>query len=487
MDRVVLKVLGVASIVLASLAVTTSASAATFYLRPNTVELNKSWSVVGASTLWEAVDESVTEMETPSSADYIQSTSSKGNTVLGLATTSILGVGVKASLWYYTATAGTLEAKSTVDAGWQTTTSVGWHSINETILSQAALDSLGAQFRTPSSSTVQVRAAFLKMETTGPHIYWGAWMDGDVYKATDPGLGDAPWDSTTWNLFEAHARKPVSIVHFGQPPPWEQSFAVEPLELTRKRGAYPLMDMGNGYIPGKAHTDKEPDNRVSLKEINEGKYDSYFKNWAEAAAAYGYPFFFRWDWEMNGTWYKWGEDAKAKPSEFREAWIRLHKIAVEKKATNVTWVWCPNVQFSGSTSLAELYPGNEYVDWTCLDGYNKTGFQFESIIGPSYTALTTAIAPSKPVMIGETSTSFENPSKRESWMRNALRSLPVTFPKIEAFLWFNWNIVQEGHEWEWPIEWEGAEGAFAEEINSPFFAANEFGEPTTLKAIQPLP
>lgn len=319
------------SAILSLLIVPVAASAATFYLRPDgPITSSKPWTVVGASTAWDALNDEVTEFETPSSADVIETTQSSRETRVSLASMNILGVSIsRAQVWYYAGNSQPFEVQSSLDTAWNTSSTAGWHSINETITSQEALNEIFLRFRTEASSTTprQVRAAFLKIETTGPSVYWGAWMDGDVYKATNPGLGDAPWDQTTWNLFEEHAKKPVSIVHFGQPPPWEQKFSAEPLEKTKKRGSLPLMDMGTGFIPGKPHTEEEPDNRVSLKEINEGVYDSYFKEWAEAVAAYKYPFFFRWGWEMNGTWFKWGKNAAESPDEFVKAWRRIHNIA----------------------------------------------------------------------------------------------------------------------------------------------------------------
>jgi hypothetical protein len=480
------------STILTLLIMPAGASAAEFYLRPDGASGTKPWIVVGSTSAWDALNDEVTESETPSSTDLIQETRDGRETKLSLTSMNIYGVSVsKAQVWYYTATNQPVQAQSSLDTSWQTSNSVGWHSINETITSQAALDEVSLKFRTQGASATprQVLAAFLKIETTGPSVYWGAWMDGDVYKATNPGLGDAPWDQTTWNLFEEHAKKPVSIVHFGQPPPWEQKFSTEPLEKAKARGALPLMDMGTGFIPGKPHTEKQPDNRVSLKEINEGLYDSYFKEWAEAVATYKYPFFLRWGWEMNITTFKWGENAALNPNEYVEAWRHIHGIAEEKKATNITWVWCPNVAFVGSTPFAELYPGDAYVDWTCLDGYNKTGVQFPELFGSSYTSLTTGVAPSKPVMIGETATiNGSGHSSQSEWIKETIRSLPTTFPQIKAFVWFNWNIVEEEKEWPWPIEWTtGGQQAFAEEIATPYFAANEFGEPTQLAPISALP
>ena len=475
------------------LLVPTAASAATFYVRPDgPISTSKPWTVVGAPTAWEALDDNVTEFETPPSTDSIEDSLGSKETRVALASVNILGVSItKAQFWYYTGNSQPVEVKSSLDLSWQTTSSAGWHSVNETIATQVALNGVFLQFRTQNSSTTprQVRATFLKIETTGPSLYWGAWMDGDVYKATNPGLGDAPWDQTTWNLFESHAGKRVSIVHFGQPPPWEQKFSAEPLEKSKARGALPLMDMGTGFIPGKPHTEEAPDNRVSLKEINEGLYDSYFKEWAEAVAAYKYPFFFRWGWEMNGTWNKWGKDAAASPEEFVKAWRHLHTIAVEKGASNVTWVWCPNVEFLGSTPYSQLYPGDAYVNWTCLDGYNEGNRTFSELFGSSYSSITGTIAPSKPLMIGETATIARVGKDAPSWwIPNAFQSLPAGFPKIKALVWFNWNIVEKGKEWEWPIEWTSdGQQAFAKEIASPYFSADEFGSPAVLEPIQPLP
>jgi Glycosyl hydrolase family 26 len=482
---------------------TASASAATtHYLRPDgTYFTPKSWKVIGAPTASAAIDDEVTELQVPGSTDYIAQSNGGGyETRVSLASMDISGVSIiNAQIWYYAATSQPFEVSASEGASWQLSNSVGWHSVSLAIPSQSALDQSTIRFRTNSSSSVprEVRAAFLKIETNGPRVYWGAWMDGDVYKATFPGLSDAPWNQTTWDLFESHTKKPVSIVHFGQPAPWEQGFSADPLEKTKKRGALPLMDMGTGcrignICKGGETFEEEEENRVSLKEINEGKYDIYYEDWAEDVAQYQYPLFFRWAWEMNGTWFKWGRDAANAPSEFTEAWRRLHGIAKAKGANNITWVWCPNVQYLGSTPYSQLYPGDAYVDWTCLDGYNEGGLTFRNVFEASYSALTNNIAPSKPVMIGETATYSEGSGgshlTQENWIREAVSALKTQFPKIKAFVWFNWNTIENGKERPWPIETTlNGQQAFANEIASPYFAANEYKEPALLQPIKPLP
>jgi Glycosyl hydrolase family 26 len=320
-------------------------------------------------------------------------------------------------------------------------------------------------------------ATSVKYEEATPKIYWGAWLGGNAYTTAEKTYGDGPWDQNTWNLFEEHAGKKISIEHFGQPAPWNQAFAESPLKLTRERGALPLMDM-------------DPDG-VTQKEIVEGKKDSYFKTWATAVKNYGYPMFFRWEWEMNGTWFQWGKEAAENPTLYKEVWWHLHKLFEEQGAANITWVWCPNLSFTGSTSLTSLYPGDEYVDWTCLDGYNfgtnpaqpDSWKSFSTLYKTSYEELL-SLAPSKPIMIGEMA-STEYGGEKSAWITDAIGTqIPKNFPNIKAVVWYNkWDGGRD-----WPIETSAsAQTAFKNAIAAPIYAANTFGSPTKLTKIEPFP
>jgi Glycosyl hydrolase family 26 len=449
---------------------------------------------VGTSRAWDALNDNVTELGTPTSANYVLS--GEWTLRVGLETTPIAGADVTSSrAWIYTpnANAVTLEVRdgagNRLSAG--RFASTGWHSLWVPLNgAQSQLDNAYLTLRGAiayGSGRASVYAAFLRLRldrpeppTNGPEprVYWGSWMDGDVYGG---GLTDAPWDGTTWSTFESHAGKPASIVHFGQPAPWAQIFYPAPLELTDRRGAIPLMDMGNSG--------------ASLRSIASGSYDSYLTNWARAVRNYGQPFFFRWLWEMNGTWFPWGSEAAGNPALYVSAWRRFHDIAEAQGATNITWVWCPNAIFPGSTSLTQLYPGNSYVDWTCIDGYNfglnplkyTRWTSFNEVISPTYNALT-SLAPTKPIMIGETA-STEVGGSKPSWIANALgNAIPNSFPRIKAVNWFNWNVFEGGGRWDWPIESTAAsQAAFASAISSPYYAGNEFGDLPPLTRIQPLP
>lgn len=466
---------------------TGNAGAATTYLRPNAdLSSTGSWAVTGAGTAWQALDDSVTTTQTPSSTDYITSSGVAGYTTVGLQTMSLAGAtGVQMTAWVYTANANetivdVLKADDGARVARAFVTAPGWNAIPlEEPLKQPDLDTAVLRIRSLLNKPQQVLAGFLAVtyEPATPKVYWGARMDGETYGSG----GDAPWSSTTWNTFEAHAGKPVSIVHFGQPAPWQQPFTAQPIELTRARGAIPLMDMGSSG--------------ASLAEIANGARDSYLVNWAKAVRSYGKPFFLRWDWEMNGTWFQWGQEAAASPSQFRNAWRHFHDVVEAQGAKNVTWVWCPNVGFSGSTSLSALFPGIEYVDWTCADGYNHgtnpiksaSWVKFFTLFSPTYNALLN-LAPEKPVMIAETA-STETGGSKAQWIADALSTqLPTKFPKVKAVSWFNWNSPVGESRWDWPIESsESSQAAFSNAISSPYFARNTFGGLPSLTRIQPLP
>ncbi len=100
----------------------------------------------------------------------------------------------------------------------------------------------------------------------------------------------------------------------------------------------------------------------SLAAIAGGAQDSYLRGWAQQLHAYGKPILIRFAHEMNGTWYpQWSGD----PAAYIAAWRHIHDLFVQNGATNVQWVWAPNIwyQVSLATDGRAYYPGDGYVDW----------------------------------------------------------------------------------------------------------------------------
>lgn len=302
--------------------------------------------------------------------------------------------------------------------------------------------------------------------TATPSIYWGAITDESI------------------NTFEAHVGKKASIIQFGKGW-WFQNnyvpFNASDFESIRQHGSIPMVDWRSwDYTVVPAYD--QP--RFSLRTIINGTYDAFIRSWAMAAKQWGHPFFLRFDAEQNGDWYPWSEVRNGNTAgQFVQAWRHVHDIFTQVGVKNVTWVWCPNTDYPGAIPLAQLYPGNTYVDWVAMDGYNygivpsrsMRWKSFYDLFFPTYNELQT-LAQGKPIMIAETSSSEDGGSKA-AWITDALKvQLPTNFPKIKAFLWYNANDENIGLEIETSTS---AQAAFAAGISSVYYASNTFSKLTT--------
>jgi len=186
---------------------------------------------------------------------------------------------------------------------------------------------------------------------------------------------------------------------------------------------------------------------------------------------------------MNGNWFPWSEGVNGnKSGEFVAAWRHVHDVFTAVGATNATWVWCPNVNWYGSfenfKGVSGQYPGDAYVDWTGLDGYNwgtnpsRSGQwqTFNQLYRSSYRYLTETVAPNKPLMIGEVASSEYGGSKA-TWIKEMLAQVPTEYPKIRALLWFD----KYDSSMDWPIETSStAASAFAQGISNPVYPRGTF-------------
>src|SRR5437764_3314519 len=130
-------------------------------------------------------------------------------------------------------------------------------------------------------------------------------------------------------------------------------------------------DLANGRIPMVTWKG------TSLAEILSGRDDAMIRARAQAVAALEKPVFLRWGWEMNGSWSEWGGAANggadAGPRRYVAAWRHIHDLFREEGATNVAWVWSPNdsdVPDEPWNHWTHYYPGDAYVDWVGIDGFN---------------------------------------------------------------------------------------------------------------------
>lgn len=119
--------------------------------------------------------------------------------------------------------------------------------------------------------------------------------------------------------------------------------------------------------------------------IAAGQYDSYIGTWAgrlktflagpDGVAGTGDDrrAYLRLGHEMNGDWYPWGAAMGGNtPADFIRMWIRVvdRFRALGLDAGHVQWVWCVNNEDVGGYRAEEFYPGDAWVDWVAIDGYN---------------------------------------------------------------------------------------------------------------------
>lgn len=259
---------------------------------------------------------------------------------------------------------------------------------------------------------------------------------------------------------------------------WAQSsvkeFDQRTMEAVTSRGAMPMVT----WVPrdptkGKANKQQL---KYAPRTIAAGEHDDYIQRWARGAAEWGKPMYIRFAHEMNTFWYPWGVGVNDNTSaEYVAAWRHIVDIFRQEGATNVHWVWSPNVSTETSPSFEEIYPGDDYVDGIALDGYNWGTTQSWSrwqtlaeVLGPDYDKVT-ALAPSKPFMIAEMGSAEEGGDKG-AWIRDAFdKDIPTRLPATKAVVWFDSNKTDEG-ETDWQIDSsQSSLAAYSEVAASPAY------------------
>jgi hypothetical protein len=210
--------------------------------------------------------------------------------------------------------------------------------------------------------------------------------------------------------------------------------------------------------------------------------NAYIDTWAKGLANYRDRVLLRFAHEMNGDWYPWAVgangNAKNEPNtaeEYKAAWTCIRDRFEAADADNVKWVWSPNIKFHDSTPFDRMYPGSSEVEWLGLDGYNFGGSPgdwqtFVEVFDASLEDLKTLDAQSSnlPVMIAETASSEAGGSKA-NWIRAAMfNNLPLVYPQVRAFVWFNQKKEQD---WRFTSS-APARAAFVAAANHPYYGGS---------------
>jgi len=192
---------------------------------------------------------------------------------------------------------------------------------------------------------------------------------------------------------------------------------------------------------------------ISYAEVSGGKYDTYLDRFAGNVKTLDYPIRISLAPEMNGDWTPWAFDKNGNDNEnFKSFWRHIVERFRANGANNIEWIWAPNIHYYNEKySYSDIFPGNDYVTFLGLDGYNWgasqswSGWQsFAEVFGHSYSSLT-ALS-SKKILIMEIGCTETGGNKAE-WISGMFNDIRTRFPQIQGITWFN-----ENKETDWRIE-----------------------------------
>ena len=205
----------------------------------------------------------------------------------------------------------------------------------------------------------------------------------------------------------------------------------------------------------------------TTKEINNGKLDKYYTNLAKQFKEWnnGKEVWIRFLHEGNGNWYSWSiGDSRVNTNEsYKAAYRRVVDIFRKQGAVNVKWVYnVNNANIGKNTSFTDAYPGNDYIDYVSIDGYNwgtatswSKETSFREVFDKAYEAL---LPLGKPLLITELGCS-ETGTNKAAWVKEAYAQIKSgAYQNLKALVWFN-----ENKEYDWRIN--SSEAALTAYIN----------------------
>lgn len=163
--------------------------------------------------------------------------------------------------------------------------------------------------------------------------------------------------------------------------------------------------------------------------------------------------------EMNGDWYPWGAaDGGGSAAGYVLMWQRIRGIFWQKglDARTVQWIWAVNHEDVGSVGAEDYYPGDAYVDWIGIDGYNWGASQSwsswrspDEVFAPMVARLRRLTT--LPLALTETASTTAMPGKvdiaaKSQWITQLFGYATAATTGARMIVWFN-----EDKEADWAV------------------------------------
>jgi hypothetical protein len=181
--------------------------------------------------------------------------------------------------------------------------------------------------------------------------------------------------------------------------------------------------------------------------ITSGSADALIARAGRQLSRYGKPVLLRWGWEMNGDWYAWAGARNGRDTDaYVAAWRRLHRIIGAQGTDNVSWVWGPNWNSQPDAAWNDshhYYPGDRYVDWVGVSGYNLGGESPQVL----FEGLYADYAARKPIMIAEVGAADGGAGTKAAWVTRFANWVRA-HPDVGAVVWFDTDTHPSApHDW----------------------------------------
>jgi beta-mannanase len=175
--------------------------------------------------------------------------------------------------------------------------------------------------------------------------------------------------------------------------------------------------------------------------INNFSKDAYVGQFAADAKAYGYPVILVPFDEMNLNESAWGYGASGNTApKFITAWRHVYDIFNSAGATNVKFALDYNnvsVPASPDNTFASYYPGDSYVDYIGVDGFNF-GSPWQSFGQIFSDAVSQLSSYNKPIYILSTGSVPGAQNEKASWIADMGAQIKK-YPNVIGWVWFNSN------------------------------------------------
>jgi hypothetical protein len=146
----------------------------------------------------------------------------------------------------------------------------------------------------------------------------------------------------------------------------------------------------------------------------------------------------------------------------------VRSVFASEGVTNVSWVFCPTAEGFAEGRAAAYYPGDDTVDWTCVDVYAGSRLRpLSELLAPF---LAWAAQRPKPIMIGEYGVARAWSSlQRRDWITGAAGTFRAN-PQIKAVLYFESNPEERTPAGEFALSDDRAAlDAFRQTALDPYF------------------